>query len=178
MKQTMRFVGVLIYAVCIAVATNALAEEGTINAYSPWEGSGQIYPTGPNQATFVGAFRGVMFVEKDDGLVNAGNIICPTVLTIDLEDGSQVGHGRCTMSNTDGARVFVEWRCSGTHLRGCDGDFTLTGGTGDFEGITGGGQLLARSAVHEITALIPGNIVQKAAAGIAIWRNLHYKIPE
>ena len=64
MKRIKRLSGVLLSVVgaAFAFATNALAEEGTINAYSPWRGSGQIYPTGVDRATFVGAFHGVMFV--------------------------------------------------------------------------------------------------------------------
>ncbi len=169
----------LIGAALLAVAGNvASAEEKTINAYATWEGRGQIYPTGVDHATFVGAFNGVMFVEDESDLINAGNIICPGILQLNLDDGSQIGRGQCTISNAEGARVFAEWNCAGTHLVGCDGKFKLTAGTGEFSGITGEGDFILRSGVQLIAASMTGSIVQRAAAGIAIWRDFRYVMPE
>ena len=178
MNQITRIIGVLLSVVGAAFATSALAEEGTISAYSPWQGSGQIYPTAVDRATFVGAFHGMMFVDREDGLVISGHIVCPAILEISLVDGTQAGHGLCTMSHANGERIFVNWRCSGSHLAGCSGEFSFTGGTGEYEGITGGGKLLALSAVNEFTALIPGSVVQRTATGMAIWRDIHYTLPE
>jgi hypothetical protein len=153
------------------------AEERTINAYAPWEGRGQIYPTGEDQVTFVGAFSGVMFVERDGNVVNSGNIMCPGMIKIDLRDGSQTGQGQCTLSNDDGERIYAEWICSGTHFVGCDGKFKLIAGTGEYSGVTGEGDFLMRSGLQAIAISSAGNVVERAATGLAIWRNFHYKMP-
>ena len=103
--------------VCAALLTvpgASRAEERTVNAYAPWDGRGQIFPTGENQATFVGAFGGVMFVERDGNVVNSGNIMCPGMVKINLKDGSQVGQGQCTLADDQGDEIYAEWTCAGT----------------------------------------------------------------
>jgi hypothetical protein len=165
-------------AACVVTGFDALAEERTVNAYAPWEGRGQIYPTGVNQATFVGAFSGIMFVESEGKLVSTGNMICPGVIDINLDDGSQTGVGKCTLSNAEGERIFAEWTCVGTHFVGCDGTFRLVSGTGEYKGVSGEGNFLIRSGLHAAAASFGGNIVQRAASGLAIWRDFRFKIPD
>ena len=149
----------------------------TINAYSTWAGRGQIFQTGTASASFVGAFSGVLFVEKQKELVHGGNMICPGMMEIDLKDGKQTGRGRCTITNAGGERIFAEWTCSGTFAAGCDGDLKFTGGTGAFEKISGGGPFTARSTVHETYANETGNVIGNAAGGIIIWKNIRYVLP-
>lgn len=167
----------LAIGIAVGFATPSMAEEeATVEAFSAWQGRGQIFPTGSHQATFVGAFSGMIYVETEQGPLDAGFMVCPAMFEIDLENGTQTGNGRCTISAKDGGRVFAEWTCSGVHLVGCNGDFKLTGGTDRFEGITGGGPMVVRSGLRDIAAM-PGNTIQESAAGIAIWRQLHYRIP-
>jgi hypothetical protein len=66
----------LVFAV-LAVPRIASAEERTVTAYAPWEGRGQVYSTGVDRATFVGAFSGTVFVEDQHDLILGGNIMCP-----------------------------------------------------------------------------------------------------
>ena len=149
----------------------------TINAYSAWAGRGQIFQTGADMASFVGAFSGVVFVEKQQELLHGGNMVCPAVLEIDLKDGKQIGRGRCTITNALGERVFSEWTCTGTFAAGCDGDIKFTGGTGAFEKISGGGPFTARSTIHETYANDPGNVIGNASGGIIVWKNVRYVLP-
>ena len=168
-------------AACLAIAVglttpSMAAEEATIEAFSAWQGRGQIFPTGVNQATFVGAFSGMIYVETEQGPLDAGFMVCPAMFEIDLQNGTQAGNGRCTITAKDGGRVFAEWTCTGVHLIGCNGELKLTGGTDRFEGITGGGPMVVRSGLRNLAAM-PGNTIQESAAGIAIWRQFHYSIP-
>lgn len=165
-------------ALCMVLATGAaIAEtEDTIKAFAAWQGRGQIFETGVNQATFVGSFTGMMFVETEKGPLDAGFMICPAVVDVDLNDGTQQAKGRCTITAKDGSRAFGEVSCRGVHLVGCDGEFTFTGGTDRFEGITGGGPITIRSGLQEIAAGA-GNIVQESAGGIIVWPKLTYKLP-
>jgi hypothetical protein len=167
-------------AALLAVGVTSTAQAGTedtINAYSPWVGRGQMIQTGPDSASFVGSFSGMIFVEKQKELLNGGNMVCPAIIHIDLTNGKQSGQGRCAITNSDGQRVFTEWSCSGTFTEGCDGELKFTGGTGMFENISGGGPFKARAALQETFVTTAGNIVGNASTGITIWKNVHYVLP-
>ena len=165
-----------VIAIAIAMSVPAVAEEGTVEAFSSWEARGQIYPTGPEETTFVGVLSGVLYVTGDDGSMDAGLIICPVTVAINTEDGSQVGDGKCVIVTPDGERIYAEFKCSGVYLEGCNGDFTLKGGTGDKENISGGGPILIKTAFANIAA-IPGSVVEQTAVGLAVWPELTYKLP-
>ena len=166
----------LVIAILYTVAGSALAEEGTVEAFSSWEARGQFYPTGPTEATFVGALYGVLYVEGGDGSTDAGLITCPGTVTINTEDSSQVGRGKCVVVTPDGDRIFGHFVCEGAYLEGCNGDFKLTGGTGSNEGISGGGPVKLKMALAQLTSL-PGSMVEQSAVGLAVWPELTYKLP-
>src|SRR5262245_13829312 len=113
----------LLMATSLAAAP-ACAEE-SIKAFAAWQGRGQIFETGPNRATFVGSFTGMVFVDSEKGPLDAGLMVCPAILDINLTDGTQEAKGRCTITAKDGARVYAELTCKGVHLLGCNGDFKI-----------------------------------------------------
>jgi hypothetical protein len=170
--------GVVILGLSGVGHVRAAEEQQSVDAFAAWQGRGQVYQTGPEAATFVGAFSGRLYLESGQGPLDAGYLTCPGMVEISLRDGSQDAQGRCTITAEDGARVFAEWRCSGRHLTGCDGEFTLTGGSGRLEGIKGGGPMVVRSGLSEIVVGLPGNMVQEAAGGVVIWRGLRYSLTE
>ena len=167
----------ILAAIGLTIAPAAAETQQTVKAFAAWQGRGQIYETGPTRATFVGSFSGMVFVETEKGPLDAGFMICPAILDIDLTSGKQEAMGRCTITAKDGARAFGEVSCKGVHLVGCDGDFAFTGGTDRFSGITGGGPVTIRSGLQEF-ALGAGNVVQESAGGIMIWKELTYKLPD
>jgi hypothetical protein len=169
----------LALAAFLAITTGPAAAEmqQTVKAFAAWQGRGQLYETGPTRATFVGSFSGMVFVETEKGPLDAGFMICPAILDVDLTSGKQEARGRCTIAAKDGARAYAEVSCKGVHLVGCDGDFTFTGGTDRFAGISGGGPVTIRSGLQEF-ALGAGNIVQESAGGIIVWKELTYKLPD
>jgi hypothetical protein len=138
------------------------------------KGVGSFTRRGLNARPFVGAFSGVVFVEDEGELALGGNIMCPGVMEIDLASERQTGSGHCVISNAEGERVYADWTCSGEHIMGCEGKFTLTAGTGSYAGITGGGDMLVQSGLHASAVSGPGNIVQRSASGLVIWRNLRF----
>jgi len=93
-----------------------------------------------------------------------------------LESGAQTGTGRCVMTAPDDARIFADFTCAGYHLIGCNGDFVLTGGTGRFAGITGGGRGVLRANQRTLTA-VGGAGVAETGSGILFWPALAYKLP-
>ena len=167
----------VISAVTAAVPPAAAGNPETIKAFAAWQGRGQIFETGPNRSTFVGSFSGMVFIETEKGPLDAGYMVCPAILDVNLSDGTQEGKGRCTITGKDGARVYAELSCKGVHLLGCNGDFKITGGTDRFDGITGGGPITIRSGMHDV-AVGAGNIVQESAGGIIIWPKLTYTVSD
>lgn len=152
------------------------AEQAAVKAFAAWEGAGQAVRTGDSEATFVGTISGIVYVETEKGPVASGSMVCPAILQVNMNDGSQHGTGRCNLTADDGAQIFARLECSGIHLIGCDGDFTLTGGTGRFAGISGGGAVTLRSELREVVGMAGGPVVE-SVSGIMFWPNLSYQIP-
>ena len=154
------------------------AEDTKITAFSVWQGQGTTYPTGVQQGTFLGTFTGTVYVLSDQGPQLSGDLVCPAVITFDLADKGQTGRARCTITGKDGAQVYGELSCTGFQMVGCDGDYKITGGTGRFAGITGGGHVSVRSESRSTGASVDANGgVAEQARGIIYWRELQYKIP-
>jgi hypothetical protein len=158
----------------------ANAEEATVEAFTSFKARGQIFPTGPNEATFVGSLSGIIYV-KDHGSsmnissIDAGMITCPGTITIDTYSKFQVGKGKCVIVTPDSERVYAEFSCLGKHLNGCDGEFKITGGTGEKKSITGSGPIQLKSALSDF-AKAPGSVIEQASIGLAVWPELTYKI--
>ncbi len=159
------------------VVAPATSEEQTVDAFSVWEAHGQMYKTGNNRGTFVGSLEGLMFVQTPEGPINAGTIVCPAMLEVNLEDGSQTGEGRCVITGDKGVQVFASWTCAGYHLLGCKGEFTLNGGTGKFAKVTGGGPFMVRTMNLEVLFSADESSTEEAAGGIAYWKGLRYELP-
>ena len=163
-------------ALGLAWTAPAGAEEGTLEAFASWTARGQVYPTGPQEVSFVGVLAGVLYVRGADGSFDSGLMSCPGTLVTDTESGGQSGTGKCVILTPDGERVFAAFNCAGTFSEGCNGDFRLTGGSGSKAMITGGGEVQFRSALGGLVAA-PGNVVEQEAVGMAFWPSLTYRLP-
>ncbi|MFT5181490.1 MAG: hypothetical protein ACI9UK_002434 [Candidatus Krumholzibacteriia bacterium] len=150
-------------------------EKQTINAFSVWQATGQTFRTSVEEGTFVGVLRGLVFIETEQGPQRAGVMACPFTLTINIDTGEQEGRGLCTVTTNDGPMVFADVECRGFHQVGCKGDFTFSGGTERFSGITGGGPVTFRSDSWTVDSVGDFELASKAA-GIAYWRDLAFKL--
>lgn len=168
---------VFVLLAAVAPGPSHAEEKGEVVALSAWEGAGQFVRSGPTQAFFVGGFKGTFFVQSQEGSLDAARIVCPGTMELNLEDFAQTGDGRCAITTLGGDQAFATWSCKGAHLVGCTGEFTLTGGTGRLEGITGGGPMVLRSAFAAAAAETLGEGVKEVGTGIAIWPKLSYTIP-
>jgi hypothetical protein len=162
----------------VAISTTAAsaAETATFNAFSVWQGSARIVQTGATRGTVVGVVRGPMYVETDEGPTRTGGIVCPVTLDVDLENGRQEGHGRCTITANDGALAFGSFQCSGFHMVGCRGDFKLESGTDRLKGVTGNGPIVVKSNRWKL-APDSDTEVSQAATGIAYWSGFSMTMP-
>lgn len=159
------------------VAAPVWAEERTVKATAAWRAEGDIFKVQDDLALFVGAFGGIMFVETKKGELDAAKLLCPGMLELNLNNGSQSGEGRCIITGQSGDRVYASWQCAGVHLKGCQGNFTLHGGTGKFAKITGHSTFEIRSGIAAYVAGTTGDRVEASASGVAVWPSLTYKTP-
>jgi hypothetical protein len=95
---------------------------------------------------------------------------------IDTTSGRQTGDGSCTITSPDGAQLYSALACSGVHLVGCSGEMKLTGGTGRFQGISGGGKFTMRSDLHGMEISTTDSIAEDVH-GIIFWPELQYTLP-
>lgn len=176
--STKQGLSLVLAALVLAISSTAVvAEEGTVKATAAWQGQGRFFLVQEKLALFVGAFEGIMFVETQKGDLDAAKLLCPGMLEINLDSGAQSGAGRCLLTGRSGDRVYALWRCAGEHGDGCTGTFTLHGGTGKFQGITGNSNFQIRSDMLAYVADLSEDSVEGSASGVAVWPALTYKIP-
>jgi len=159
-----------------AMAEEGAPEEGTVEAFSSWEADGEIYPTGVNEATFVGVLSGVLYVRAEDGSIDSGLLTCPATVVINTDDFSQTGKGKCIIITPEAERIYASFECAGEYGQGCNGDFALNGGTGEQENISGGGPIEFKSAFASF-ALTPGHVLEQSSVGLMLLPELAYKLP-
>ena len=176
-RFTRRWRMAILVAVAMGLSGVASAEEGTVKAVASWEGRGQIFQIEPTKAIFMGAFSGIMYVETGSGALDALLMLCPGSQEIDLDDYTTLADGYCTFEHPSGDRVFAKWHCAG-EVGACMGNMTLTGGTGAYEGITGGGEMSVRTVLADMAANLESGSIVRSAAGLAVWPKLDYRIPE
>ena len=59
---------------------------------------------------------------------------------VELKNGAPEGDGYCTWTDTAGDNILINWTATGTNAEGNNlGDWQLLGGTGRWQGATGGG---------------------------------------
>lgn len=153
------------------------AEEGTARILAPWESEGQLFQIGPNQLLFQGSADGIMYIEGETGQLDGAPFICPTRNTIDLEKETTEVSGNCIIS--PGARegvVFAEFTCKGP-LGSCEGKLKITGGSDQYQGASGSGKMIVRTAIVGLVADPATATVIRDAEGLAIWPELKYKLP-
>lgn len=161
-------------AMAVIPASLAQSEEVELRAFATVRGKGTGLRIADKMAMFVGTLEGPLFVDAGEGPLKAGTIVCSASVELKTEDRSQNGSGRCLITAEDG-EVFAQYSCSGYFLVGCSGTFTLTGGTGRFARISGGGSMVMRTSVGKLgggTPVSQGVEVE----GIVFWRDFKYRL--
>ena len=161
----------------LGAAPSLQAQTKSLEAIIPWEGEGRVFQVEPNTMLFLGAFEGIMYAETSEGDLDEAFVMCPLSQTMDTRSGATSGSGYCAITVTGADTVYAEWTCAGL-VGGCQGDFTLTGGTGRFQGITGSSELLVRSPLQALVADMASGSALRVASGLALLPKLRYRIPE
>jgi hypothetical protein len=152
------------------------AEEDTVQAAIPWEAEGRVFQVDTNTAMFLGAIKGIMYVESSRGEMHEGFVMCPFIQTHNLETGVTDGTAYCEISASPENVVYAEMSCQG-EAGECTGTFTLVDGVGDFAGISGEGALRIRSPMRALISDMANGAELGVASGLALIKDLKISIP-
>ena len=130
----------------------------------------------PEKVMILGNYTGILYVQANTGALDAALMVCPAVQVLDTKTRRGEASGHCTFTDGDDHVVYSEWKCTGASGV-YTGELMITGGTGKFEGISGGGPMLVRTALAETAASQSSGAVIRSTAGLAMWPELKYKIP-
>jgi hypothetical protein len=139
--------------------------------FSTWEAHGNFYAVEPQKLLFQGSFEGMMFTEDGGGLMDGADIVCAVTQEFDLTNNATQAVGKCSIDVSDDDTIYARFDCEGQPGM-CDGQFTLVGGTGIFENISGGGNYRSRTQLAELAAKLGSNAVVGSAEGIAVWSSV------
>ncbi len=152
------------------------AREDTVQAIIPWEAEGRVFQVETNKIIFLGAMKGVMYVETSKGELHEAFVMCPIMQEMDLESGATNAIGRCEITVSSVDVLYAKLSCEG-RVGECVGEFTLIDGEGKFAGISGSGKLRVRSPMHALIADMSGGQLLRVASGLAIIDDLKYSVP-
>jgi hypothetical protein len=148
------------------------AEAG--DSSSSWSGSGEVQDLGEGDQVINGMVKGMLIARhKDEGktVVHSSKLLCPVRVNLNKTNDYKAIAGLCTIVAHEGKDVaYAQWKCTGT-LNECEGEFTFTGGTGGFSGISGTTPFHTKIIFEQQE----GKNVQ--AIGYARWPNLTYTLP-
>ena len=160
----------------LALSPVRAAEQGTVQAAIPWDAEGQVFQVNTSTVVFLGAMKGIMYVENSKGEMHEGFVVCPVVQKLDLKSGAMEATGHCEITASPESVLYAKLTCKG-EIGNCTGEFTLTDGEGKFAGVSGSGKLRVRSPIGALVADMASGSVVRVASGLAIISDLKYSIP-
>jgi hypothetical protein len=152
-------------------ASDAPLQQVRDKFFSTWEAHGNFYAVEPQKLLFQGSFEGMMFTEDGGGMMDGANIVCAVTQEFDLKSNATQAVGKCSIDVSDKDTIYARFDCEGQPGM-CDGQFTLVGGTGRFDHISGGGNYRSRTQLAELASKLGGNAVVGSAEGIAVWSSV------
>lgn len=146
----------------VLLGGTADAEEIRGEATFAWLAVGTTYTLGDGHPYFAGAFSGINVFKGDGGPLNNSAIQCPGYNDVGVDAA-----GYCIVTAGDGDKLFLKWQCVAAppapgDLAACEGTTTVIGGTGKFDGATGG---------NDFTAHVRGVNPDGSSAGYSELRN-------
>ncbi len=169
---------IMILCLPISMTKKALAQEQVVEIMAPVEASGEVFMVAPEKIMILASFTGIVYGQDKQRFLDDLIVSCPAVQRIDKKSGISESTGHCTFTGIDPNDViYSEWKCT-DYLGECKGPFTITRGTGKFNGISGSSQISMRSALTETSQNQVSGTFVSGAVGLARWTDLKYKIPE
>ena len=152
------------------------AEQDTMQAIIPWEAEGRVFQVDTGTMMFLGAAKGVMYVESSRGELHEAFVMCPIIQKFTLETGKTEAVAHCEISASGEDVAYAELSCNG-EVGACEGTLTLIDGEGRFAGISGAGTLRIRSPMSALIADMAAGAIVRVASGLLVVKDLEYRIP-
>ena len=169
----------LLFTLTITLSASMLfaTEKHTAEIIGTWQGSGVVFLTHVDKAKFFGEINATLTVQSEDNsTINHLPIVCMTTQKLDLNDSNITASGDCLIG-VEKDVIFAAFTCSGPQSD-CVGTFTLGGGTGRFNKITGGSEFRSRTQDGTLTIEKGRVLANKKIKGVLIFTDLHYEIPD
>ena len=176
MNRKRSWITSLLGVITLGFSCLTFAGQQTLSATMSWDAQGTVYVVGQDELLFQGASRGVFYVEKASGKLNAAFGLCPAEYTANIKEKTTSGFGQCEIIGEGGDSVFAEYSCSGTAGL-CKGTFTITGGTGRFKGAEGNSDMIIRSTISSLVFGLGSGSEIAVKNGIMILPKLTYSVP-
>jgi hypothetical protein len=144
-----------------ANAEAQLAKQGTYTSHFGWYAIGKTYELEKGHTLFQGEYSGTNFNDAGTGFLHNTSVVCPGIAAL-VEGGRGEGHGSCIITDQDGDKAFLVWKCKNPGT-GCQGDFQWKGGTGKYTGITGNNTFTGFS-------------IGATSSGYSVWKG-EWKLP-
>jgi hypothetical protein len=165
----------LLSTLVLASAYVGSQEVSSLDGVLSWSGNGRIFQIGVDQQEFLGVIEGVFYIETSEGRLDDAFMECSVKQRINHQSNINTATGNCVIVLSPQNNAFGEYKCQGDG-EACRGKFTLTGGTGDFEGISGGSDILIRSPVQDLAVAMTDQENLVIANGVALFTDLEYQL--
>jgi hypothetical protein len=120
-----------------------LPKKGKFTGNFGWYAVGKPHELEQNHLYWVGEFGGTFFNDDGKGFMHQSSIVCPGTNDIRLDGSPGGAQGNCIVTDKEGDKAFLWWKCVGPFPGPCNGDFQWTGGTGKYAGIKGNSKFYA-----------------------------------
>ncbi len=172
------FIFVIAIGVSVGVGNGSLASAKTFeagDASTSWIGTGVVHDLGDGEQVINAMINGVMIVrhfeDEDRETIHTAKLVCPVRVNLNTKNKQETILGLCTIIAHEGIDVsYAQLKCVG-NLNECEGEFTFTGGSGGFSGISGTTPFYMRIIFEQLEA------GKARAVGYAFWPNLTYTLP-
>ena len=137
-------------AMGLAVANSASAEELDVDGHFGWLSVGTVFTIQEGHLFFIGEFSGSVTDMGAGTILDRAALQCPAWFDINYLTGVLSAGGHCVTTLSTADTFFGAWECDGLlgaagpggymplGPNACEGGLTVTGATGDLEGMTGG----------------------------------------
>jgi hypothetical protein len=157
-----------------------LARKPGATAKTDLTASGTFVRIGEKSAYFAGSFEGILDVQDPPGdaaVLDGAKLLCAGVFLVDLSNRFQESEGRCALTAANGDQAFADYECGGDAQKGCKGSLEISGASGGWKGLAGGGDLLLEGGVADAAESSLGKRVEDIPGGPATWSKIVLTLP-
>jgi hypothetical protein len=136
-------------AIVVGWVSPSRADDWKAIGYFGWSGVGKVYQIEKGHIYWVGDFSGSFASDKGPGSpLDQTGWKCPGFNDLDFNNKKSKAAGHCIVTDpASGDQLYSVWQCEGD-TTACHGTNDYTGGTGRFQGVTGGNTFVGHTQVN------------------------------